>query len=350
MTMMRSVVLKAPIAGLPQPDDFTVSDSEIPALNDHQFLIEHRLVSVDPGVRSRLSATGASYAPPIAPGGRIDGFVVGRVIDSRNDRFAVGTWVTAGGGWASHSISDGRGYIAPLADNGLPRSLWLGILGIPGMTSWFGLNRVGNMRAGAHVLVTSAAGVVGATAGQLARHLGAASVVGIAGGKAKCDWLVDACGFDAAIDYKAIDDQAIDDQVGNGLAGAIAAACPKGVDLLFDNVGNAMIDTVLPLMRFNGHIVISGQVADYNVPHDQRTGITNTAEFIAKRLTMRGLVVFDDLPQFAGAQEQMGGMIREGKLVYREELFEGLEQLPQAFCGLFTGANFGRRLVQLGEL
>ncbi|WP_287889073.1 NADP-dependent oxidoreductase [Blastomonas sp.] len=339
MATMRSVVLKAPIAGLPQPQDFTFADSEIPALGEHQFLIEHRIVSVDPGVRSRLSATGASYAPPIPPGGRIDGFVVGQVTESRNERFPVGTWVTAGGGWASHSIGDGRGYIMPLPDNGLPRSLWLGILGIPGMTSWFGLKRVGALREGAHVLVTSAAGVVGATAGQLAKAWGAASVVGIAGGQDKCDWLTRECGFDATIDYKGTDD----------LAGAIAAAMPKGVDLLFDNVGNAMIDTVLPLMRLNGHIVVSGQVADYSVPHDQRVGITNTAEFIAKRLTMRGLVVFDDIPQFAAAQAEMGGMIRDGKLVYREELFDGLDQLPQAFCGLFTGANFGRRLVRLGD-
>lgn len=339
MVTMRSVVLKAPIEGLPQPHDFTLQDSETPELKEHQFLIEHALVSVDPGVRSRLSATGASYAPPIPPGGRIDGFIVGQIVESRNERFPVGTWVTAGGGWASHSIGDGRGYIAPLVDHGLPRSLWLGILGIPGMTSWFGLKRVGNMREGAHVLVTSAAGVVGATAGQLARSMGAASVVGIAGGKDKCDWLVDACGFDAAIDYKATE----------SLSGAIAAAMPKGVDLLFDNVGNAMIDTVLPLMRFGGHIVVSGQVADYNVPHNQRVGITNTAEFIAKRLTMRGMVVFDDLPQFAAAQAEMGDMIRDGKLVYREEFFDGLEQLPDAFCGLFTGANFGRRLVRVGD-
>ncbi|WP_373487591.1 zinc-binding dehydrogenase, partial [Blastomonas sp.] len=176
-------------------------------------------------------------------------------------------------------------------------------------------------------------------AGQLARAMGAASVVGVAGGRDKCDWLVEACGFDAAIDYKAE----------GRLGAAIAGAMPKGVDLLFDNVGNAMIDRVLPLMRINGHIVVSGQVADYNTPHDQRPGITNTAEFIAKRLTMRGLVVFDDLPQFGAAQAEMGEMIRAGELVYREEFFDGLEQLPHAFCGLFTGANFGRRLVRLED-
>ncbi len=337
--MMRSVVLKAPISGLPSLDDFALVEAEIPALSDKEFLIEHRIASVDPGVRSRLHATGASYAPPIPPGGTIDGFMVGQVVESRNDRFPQGTWVTGSGGWTTHSIGNGRGYVMPIADNGLPRSLWLGVLGIPGMTSWFGLKRVGEMREGAHVLITSAAGVVGATAGQLARAWGAASVVGVAGGKDKCDWLVEACGFDAAVDYKAVSD----------LDAVIAAACPKGVDVLFDNVGNAMIDRVLPMMRLNGNIVVSGQVADYNVPLGERAGITNTGEFIAKRLTMRGILVFDDIPQFASAQAEMSAMIRDGKLAYREEMFDGLAAMPEAFCGLFTGASFGRRLVRLGD-
>lgn len=340
MATMRSVVLKAPIDGLPQPDDFAMVERAIPALEDQQFLIEHRIASVDPGVRSRLHATGASYAPPIPPGGTMDGFMVGVVAESRNARFPVGTWVTGSGGWTTHSISNGRGYVMPIADNGLPRTLWLGVLGIPGMTSWFGMRRVGEFREGAHVLISSAAGVVGATAGQLARAWGAASVTGIAGGKAKCDWLVEACGFDAAIDYKASDD----------LGAAIAAACPKGVDIFFDNVGNAMIDTVLPLMRVHGRIVMSGQVADYNVPQGQRAGITNTGEMIAKRVTMRGILVFDDIPQFAEAQAAMGQMIRDGHLIYREELYDGLDAMPEAFCGLFTGASFGRRLVRLGDI
>jgi NADPH-dependent curcumin reductase CurA len=118
---------------------------------------------------------------------------------------------------------------------------------------------------------------------------------------------------------------------------------------LFDNVGNAMVDRVLPMMRLNGHIVVSGQVADYNVPHEQRAGITNTGEFIAKRLTMRGILVFDDIPHFTAAQAEMAAMIRDGKLIYREEMFDGLAAMPEAFCGLFTGASFGRRLVRLGE-
>jgi len=134
------------------------------------------------------------------------------------------------------------------------------------------------------------------------------------------------------------------------LGSSIAAACPKGVDIFFDNVGNAMIDTVLPLMRLHGRIVMSGQVADYNVPQGERVGITNTGEMIAKRLTMRGILVFDDIPHFAEAQAAMAQMIRDGQLIYREELYDGLEAMPEAFCGLFTGASFGRRLVRLGDI
>lgn len=335
---IRYIALKAPVEGAPQESDFLFEEMPAPELEDGQFLAENIYISVDPGMRTRLSG-GASYAPPIEPGGLIDGFTIGRVTESRNPTFAEGTWVTMGGGWATHSFFGGRGFAIPLPDIGIPRSLFLGILGIPGMTSYFGLKRVGQFEEGVHVLVTSAAGPVGATAGQLAKHWGAASVVGIAGSDAKCDWLTGEAGFDAAINYKSESD----------LSAAIAAALPKGADILFDNVGNAMIERCLPLMRRNGRIVISGQVADYNVPLSERDGIFNTGEFIGKRLAMQGLVVFDDMMQFPEAQKEMGGLIAEGKLKFKEEIFEGLKALPGAFCGLFKGENFGRRLVKLGD-
>lgn len=335
---IRYVALKAHVDGAPQESDFLFEEMPRPALEDGQFLAENIYVSVDPGMRSRLSP-GASYAPPIAPGGLIDGFTIGRVVASKNSAFAEGQWVTMGGGWATHSLFGRRGFAIPLPDSDIPKSLFLGILGIPGMTSYFGLKRVGRFEEGDHVLVTSAAGPVGATAGQLAKRWGAASVVGIAGGPDKCAWLTEEAGFDAAIDYKAEND----------LSAAIAAALPKGIDILFDNVGNAMIERCLPLMRRGGRIVISGQVADYNVPLAQRDGVFNTGEFIGKRLLMQGLVVFDDMMQFPEAQLEMGGLIANGNLIYKEEIFEGLEALPGAFCGLFKGENFGRRLVKIGD-
>jgi NADPH-dependent curcumin reductase CurA len=239
-------------------------------------------------------------------------------------------------GWASHVVSNGRGYAVKLPDLGVPEQLWIGLLGVPGMTAWFGLKRVAALKAGERVLVTSAAGPVGATAGQLAKLWGASQVIGIAGGPEKCRWLREEAGFDVALDYKAADFEA-----------AFAAAAADGFDVMFDNVGNAMIDRALPHMKLRGRIVISGQVADYNTPNDQVPGLRNTREFIGKRLRMEGMVVFDDLPQFAAAQAELAGLIKAGTVKYREEVFEGLASLPEAFCGLFTGASFGRRVVRV---
>ena len=331
---MERVVLVRHIEGAPRPEDFRIETLPIPELSEGQFLAKNHFVSCDPGTRSRLSP-GASYAPPLQPGAPVDGFSVGEVIASRNERFAVGDHVALTG-WATHVVSNGRGYAVKLPDLGVPESLWIGLLGVPGMTAWFGLKRVAQLKAGERVLVTSAAGPVGATAGQLAKLWGASEVVGIAGGAEKCAWLTEVAGFDRAIDYKAPDFEA-----------AFAAAAEGGYDVMFDNVGNAMIDRTLPHMKMRGRIVVSGQVADYNTPNDQVPGLKNTREFIARRLRMEGMVVFDDLPGFAAAQAELAGLIKAGTVKYREEVFEGLASLPEAFCGLFTGASFGRRVVRV---
>lgn len=331
---MKRIVLVRHIDGAPSPDDFRVETLPIPELAEGQFLAKNHFVSCDPGTRSRLSP-GASYAPPLAPGAPVDGFCVGEVIESRNERFAVGDHVNLSG-WATHVVSNGRGYCVKLPDLSVPESLWIGLLGVPGMTAWFGLKRVAALKAGDRVLVTSAAGPVGATAGQLAKLWGASEVVGIAGGAEKCAWLTDVAGFDRAIDYKS-----------PGFEAEFAEVSAAGWDVLFDNVGNAMIDRALPVMKMRGRIVVSGQVADYNTPVEQVPGLKHTREFIAKRLRMEGLVVFDDLPGFAAAQAELAELIKNGTIKYREEVFEGLESLPEAFCGLFTGASFGRRVVRV---
>ncbi len=331
---MERIVLVRHIMGAPSPDDFRVERLPIPALADGQFLARNHYVSCDPGTRSRLSP-GASYAPPLQPGAPVDGFAVGEVIASRNDRFHIGDHVALSG-WATHVISSGRGYAVKLPDLGVPETLWIGILGIPGMTSWFGLKRVAAIKAGDRLLVSSAAGPVGATAGQLARLWGASEVIGIAGGGEKCAWVRDVAGFSDCLDYKAADFEA-----------QFARVAAAGFDVMFDNVGNAMIDRALPYMKMRGRIVVSGQVADYNTLLADVPGLKNTREFIAKRLRMEGLVVFDDLPDFAAAQAELAAMIKAGTIAYREEIFEGLAALPAAFCGLFTGASFGRRVVRV---
>lgn len=184
---MQRIVLARHIEGAPTPDDFRLETLAIPELADGQFLAKNLFVSCDPGTRSRLSP-GASYAPPLQPGQMVDGFSVGEVIASRHERFQPGDRVALTG-WASHVVSNGRGYCVKLPELGVPLSLWIGVLGVPGMTAWFGLKRVAGIKPGDRVLVTSAAGPVGATAGQLAKLWGASEVVGLAGGPTKCAWL-----------------------------------------------------------------------------------------------------------------------------------------------------------------
>ncbi len=329
--VMERIVLVRHCEGVPVPEDFRVETLAIPELSDGQFLIRNHYVSCDPGTRSRLSP-GASYARPVMPGEPVDGFCVGDVVESRNERFAVGQMVTATG-WASHVVSSGRGYVLPLPALDVPESLWLGVMGVPGMTAWFALKRVAEIKAGARVLITSAAGPVGTTAGQLAKRWGASEVVGVAGGAEKCRWLVEVAGFDRALDYKAA-----------GFEAAFAEAAGAGFDVMLDNVGNAMIDRALPHMKMFGRIVLSGATADY--VSDRVPGVVNMREMIAKRLRMEGILVFDDLPGFAAAQAGMAALVKDG-MICREEFFEGLASLPEAFCGLFSGASFGRRLVRI---
>lgn len=336
MTQAQRIVLARHITGSPSFADFALEDFALPPLKDGQFLVKNHYVSADPGTRSRLSG-GASYAGALPIGAPIDGFAVGEVVETLNDAFPIGQLVTLGAGWSTHIISNGRGYCAKLPKLGVPLSAWIGVLGVPGMTAYFGLKRVAGLKEGERVLITSAAGPVGATAGQLARAWGASQVWGVASRGPKSDWLVQEAGFDGVIDYRAPD-----------FAAQINNAMPEGIDVLFDNVGNAMIDALLPFMRQGGRIVVSGQVADYNVAPADRVGIKNTAPFITHRLAMEGLVVFDDLRAFPAAQAECAAMISGGQLKLKEVVSEGIESLPLAFCALFqTDASFGRRIAKL---
>lgn len=336
--LLRQWVLNSYCEGAPAPGDFRLEEIPLPEPRDGQFRVAHHWSSVDPGTRSRLSG-GASYAAALPLGKPIDGFSVGTVDESRNTNFPVGARVFCAGGWRTHSLQSGRGFVGKVPEApGIPLSLWIGVLGVPGLTAWFGTKTVGRFREGDRVLVTSAAGPVGATAGQLAKAWGAETVVGVAGSEAKCAWLKEQAGFDAVINYKTAPD----------LDAALRTEFPEGVDLLFDNVGNAMINRVLPIMRERGRICISGQVADYNLPPDAVPGIVNTKPFITHRVNMQGLVVFDFAREFPEALDRMAQMIAAGNLKYAEERFKGIEAMPEAFCGLFRGENFGRRVVEIG--
>jgi len=328
-------VLASRPTGKPKAENFRLEDVTLPDIGEHEILIRTEFHSVDPGMRGRLS--GDSYTAALPVGQTIDSAMVGIVEASNNEKFAVGDRVTGGFGWVSHAVSNGRGVqkLDPAIYHGKLRpTAAIGVLGIPGLTSYFGLLDLGQPKDGDTVLISSAAGPVGATAGQIAKMKGC-RVVGIAGSKEKCDY-VKGLGFDDCFSYRGAD-----------LRTAIAAACPGGVDIYFDNVGGEMLDAAILNMKEHGRIVVSGQVSEYNRAENELTGIRNVTRFITHRLRMEGLVVFDYFKQFREAQAEMAGWIHEGKLVYTEDVSEGLEGSADAFIGLFEGENLGRRLIKV---
>lgn len=331
----RRVVLAAHVAGMPRESDFRIDAVEEAGPGEGDVLVRNHFVSVDPGMRGRLSGE-ASYTAPVLLGGVVGSATVGRVIASRSGAFAVGDWVAGAFGWQELGLSPGGRGIRRIPEGPIPPSAHIGVLGVPGLTAYFGLLDIGRPKAGETVLVSTAAGAVGSAAGQVARIKGARAV-GIAGGPAKCRWLTEELGFEAAIDRLAEPD----------IVGAVARKCPDGVDVFFDNVGNSLVNPILPLMRPHGRVVISGQTADYNLPPEERVGLKNTRSFITGRLKMQGLVVFDYAREFPKAWADLTGWILDGRLKYREDVVDGLEALPAAFVGLFNGENFGRKLARL---
>lgn len=334
MTTGKRWVLARRPDGVPSTDDFRLESMDLPDPQDGQALIRVDHISVDPGMRSRLS--GDSYAPALDIGATIESAGIGRVIASKSPKLKEGSLVWGGFGWQTHLISDGRGVQAldpTFYTDPITPTAAIGLFGIPGLTAFFGLLEVGKLREGTTVLVSSAAGTVGATAGQIAKIHGC-TVVGVAGSEAKCSYLRD-IGFDVAINHRTCGD----------LATAFRAAAPKGYDVYFDNVGGEMLDAAILCMRRHGRIVVSGQIAEYNAKEPR--GIRNTLPFITQRLRMEGLVVYDHHVQFDDARRQMAEWVRQRRLTWREEVIEGIERAPEAFIGLFHGESFGRRLVHV---
>ena len=332
----RRIVLARRPHGLPRPEDFRLETVDVAQPVDGQVLVHNIFCTADPGSRGRLSGE-KSYALPLELGEPIEGSTVGEIVRSSNPKFAVGDIVAGAFGWQEYGLSEGRGLRKIARDPKIPLTAHVGVLGIPGLTAYFGLKDLGRPQPGETVLVSSAAGAVGATVGQIARMLGCRAV-GIAGGERKCRWLREEIGFDAVIDHH------------NGnLTHAIAAACPAGVNVFFDNVGGETLEAAVANMAMRGRIVISGQVSEYNKPAAERTGLRNVVAFIGQRLRMEGLVVFDYSKQFGAAIEEMSGWIRDGRLKFREEIAQGMESLPELFIGLLSGRNFGRPLAQIRD-
>jgi NADPH-dependent curcumin reductase CurA len=333
MTEYKRWTLAKHPSGVPSEDCFALESFTLDAPQDGQVLIRTHYFSLDPGMRGRLS--GDSYAAGLKIGDTIESAGIGEIIASKSERFAVGDMVMGGLGWTQALTHPDRGIqkLDPaLFDDKVAMTATIGVLGVPGLTAWFGLQDLGQPQAGETLLISSAAGPVGATCGQIGKTLGL-SVIGIAGGADKCAYLTD-LGFDAVIDYKA---------EGN-LVKAIEAAAPDGVDIYFDNVGGEMLDAAILNLKPKGRIVVSGQVAEYN--REKPVGIRQTTRFITHRLRMEGLVVYDYAKQFPKAQATMAALIRDGKLAYKEDISDSIEDAPRAYAALFAGANFGRRLIK----
>ena len=333
MPEFRKMTLAKHPDGVPARDCFALVPCALNNIQDGEVLIKVDYFSLDPGMRGRLS--GDSYAAGLKIGDTIESAGVGTVLQSKSDKFAVGDIVSGALGWSEATVHRDRGLkkIEPgLLTEHVSATAFIGVLGVPGLTAWFGLNDLGGPSKGDTLLISSAAGPVGATCGQLGKHLGL-KVVGIAGGPDKCAYLR-MLGFDDAIDYKA----------DTPIANAIAAACADGVNIFFDNVGGETLDAALVNMSVGGRIVVSGQVAEYN--RQNPVGIREVTRFITHRLRMEGLVVYDYAPKFPDAIDQMAALINAGKLTYTEDIIEGIKNAPDAYAGLFGGKNLGRRLIK----
>lgn len=339
MTASRHVVLIRRPQGQLVPADFEVRDRMLPALPEGRVLIQVLYATANPGSRNRLSGQ-ASYARGLELGETMEGPAVGRVAESRNPDFRPGELVSGPFGWAEHVQVSGRSLRKIPADT--PSiSAWAGILSIPGLTGYFGLRDIGLAKAGETVLISSAAGPVGATAGQIARIMGCRAI-GIASGAEKLRWLREEAGFDSVVDRRGADSV-------EALAARIAAVAPDGVDVYFDNVGGPVLDAAIAHLRLKGRIVVSGQIADYSTAPEARYGTRRVYEFIGKRLRMEGLVVFDFADRFDEATQAMTSWIREGRLKFKEHIEDGLDALPGLFCAQLRGEIFGRPLARLAS-
>jgi NADPH-dependent curcumin reductase CurA len=334
----RRILLAARPVGEPKETDFRLVEEPVPAPGPGQVLVRTLWLSLDPYMRGRMSDA-KSYAAPVEIGQVMVGGAVSRVVVSNHPGFAPGDIVEGRTGWQDYALSDGAGLrkVDPALG---PISTAVGVLGMPGMTAYTGLLTIGQPKPGETVVVSAASGAVGSVVGQIARIQGA-RVVGIAGGERKCTYLLDELGFDAAVDHRAPD-----------FAERLRAAVPDGIDVYFENVGGAVLETVWPLLNAFARIPVCGLIAQYNaigLPEGPNRAPQMMREILSKRLTLRGFIVGDFADQHAAFLRDVSGWIRDGKLRYREDVAEGLETAPRTFLRLFRGENFGKLLVKVSE-
>jgi hypothetical protein len=335
----RRVVLASRPHGWCNTENFRVEEIPMPALGDGEVRIRNKFLSLDPYMRGRMNDA-KSYAMPQMLNETMGGAAVGEIVESRSNLFAVGDTVRGMLGWAEYSVSKPEG-IAKVDARQIPLSAYLGVVGMPGMTAWYGFNKILEPKAGETVVVSAAAGAVGSVAGQLARAAGI-RVVGIAGGPDKCRYVKEELGFDACVDYKAAADA-------KALAEMIAAAAPKGVDGHFENVGGDVLNAVMTLLNPFARVAICGLIADYNATPGQmlKSAILNPAMFLVARFKMQGFIISDHLDLWPQGLTELAALVAAGKLKYKETVAIGLEAAPAAFIGMLKGHNFGKQLVRL---
>jgi NADPH-dependent curcumin reductase len=327
----KQVLLASRPQGWVTEDNFRFVEAPVPTPNAGEVLVRNEWLSLDPYMRGRMNDV-KSYAPCAQLGEVMVGQTVGEVMESRDTRFKPGDKVLTQLGWQLYGVAKAS-ELTPIDATRAPASYYLGILGMPGITAWFGLSEIGRPKPGETVVVSAASGAVGSVAGQLAR-IGGCRVVGIAGGPAKCDYVVKGLGFDACIDYKA----------GNLLQN-LRQACPKGVDVHFENVGGEILDTLLRVMNPFSRVIVCGLIAEYNATAPY--GYTMLRSVLVNRIKMQGMIVFDWKERYGDAVEGLAGYLAQGKLKYRESVVDGIDNAPKGFIALLKGANFGKQLVRL---
>jgi len=336
-TMNKQWHLVSRPSGEPTPDNFKLVEAPLPELQDGQLLVRNHYLSLDPYMRGRMNDS-KSYVAPQPLNAVMEGGTVGEVVASKNDHFKVGDKVVSRGGWQLYQVVDAtqRGMLQKVDTTQVPLSAYLGAVGMPGVTAWYGLMKIIEPKAGETIVVSAASGAVGSVVGQLAKGLGC-RVVGLAGGPQKCKAVVDELGFDACIDYKQHPDL-------KSLSAALKEACPKGIDGYFENVGGLILDAVLLRANAFSRIAMCGMISGYN-------GSPIPLQFpqliLSNRMKVQGFIVSEHMEHWPQALKELGAGVASGKLKYRETVAQGIEAAPEAFIGLLKGKNFGKQLVKL---
>jgi NADPH-dependent curcumin reductase CurA len=335
----RRIVLASRPYGVPTPDNFRLDHGNVPIPGDGELLLRTVYLSLDPYMRGRMSDA-PSYAPPVEVEQVMIGGAVSRVVSSSHPDYQSGDWVLGNTGWQDYALSDGRDLSKLPADMARP-SYALGVQGMPGFTAYAGLLQIGRPQAGETVVVAAATGAVGSVVGQIAKLKGC-RIVGIAGGADKCRYAVEQLGFDACIDHR-----------DPGFAQQLAAACERGIDVYFENVGGAVLDAVTPLLNLNARIPLCGLIAQYNakgpaVGNDRLPQLMRAV--LSRRILLQGFIIFDYYAtHFQAFKQEMSEWLANGRIRYREDIVPGLEAAPEAFIGMLQGDNFGKVVVQVGQ-